>query len=74
MLKVPEPLICFGIYHSTLSSPVLRLYSESDVHGEIKAASEEYLLREVSINVEKNKVSFLTKLWHFEPTDLMTCF
>lgn len=57
MLKVPEPLICFGIYHNTMSSPVLRLYTETDVYNVIKAASEEYLLREVSIHLEKSKVS-----------------
>ncbi len=74
MLKVPEPLICFGIYHNTTSSPVLRLYTDSDVYNVIKAASEEYLLREVSINFEKNKVSEKKNLKLFEPSDLTNYF
>jgi hypothetical protein len=68
MLKVPEALICFGIYHNTMSSPVLRLYTESDVYNVIKAASEEYLLREVSINLEKNKIA-LPKFFYWFSKD-----
>lgn len=74
MLKVPEALICFGIYHNTMSSPVLRLYTESDVYNVIKAASEEYLLREVSINLEKNKVSEKKKFYLCEVPDLTNFF
>jgi len=68
LLRKPEPLLPYVLYHNTYSSPLLRMYSPETIDVEMDRAFRVYMKKEVSINLQKNIIT-LPKLFFWYARD-----
>ncbi|XP_047307037.1 uncharacterized protein LOC124910437 [Impatiens glandulifera] len=59
-LPNPVPIVCFALCTGTISDPVLKVYTASNLQDELEAAKREFL--QANIFLKKSKKVFLPKL------------
>ncbi|XP_017232223.1 uncharacterized protein LOC108206429 isoform X2 [Daucus carota subsp. sativus] len=59
-LQIPQPLVCFALCTGSISDPVLKVYTASNIKEELDMAKKEFL--QANIIVKKSKKVFLPKV------------
>ncbi|KAK1377178.1 Ternary complex factor MIP1, leucine-zipper [Heracleum sosnowskyi] len=59
-LQIPQPLVCFALCTGSVSDPVLKVYTASNIKEELDMAKKEFL--QANIIVKKSKKVFLPKV------------